>query len=74
MINCEDTTIQIPVAGVHPDVYSLNVLYGQSSEPKGSGEPQWGQGSAFFDMNSLQSGHGLNFEFRFFSRSARSLL
>ena len=34
MINHEDTTIQIPVAGVHPEVYSLNVLYGQVMEPR----------------------------------------
>ena len=28
MINHEDTTIQIPVAGVHPDVYALDAKTG----------------------------------------------
>ena len=31
MIDFKDAKIQIPVAGVHPEVYSLNVLYGNGS-------------------------------------------
>ena len=58
MINREDTKIQIPVAGMHPEVHSLNVLYCHlpESEAKGLGEPQCGQGLAFLEISRSQSG------------------
>lgn len=39
MINYEDTTIQIPVAGVHPEVYSPNVLYGHRAAVPSTAHP-----------------------------------